>query len=170
MLASTSMSRCLVPCLPQAELAEHFGIAFNNLFTMTNMPVKRFADFLYRRKQLPDYMKLLVDNFNEAALPNTMCQNLVSVRWYVGYLRALLLLLPQVARRAIVTRRVVSRDGLLHDCDFNLALQTPMTTVSGDNTNAPNSIHDIKSLDEVVGRTAASGSHCFGCTAGQGSS
>ena len=82
------MSRCLVPCLPQAELAEHFGIAFNNLFTMTNMPVKRFADFLYRRKQLPDYMKLLVDNFNEAALPNTMCQNLVSVRWYVGYLRA----------------------------------------------------------------------------------
>ena len=48
---------------------------------MTNMPVKRFADFLYRRKQLADYMKLLVDNFNDAALPSTMCQNLISVRW-----------------------------------------------------------------------------------------
>jgi len=91
----------------------------------------RFADYLHRRKQLTDYMGLLVDNFNPDALDNTMCQNLVSVRW----------------------------DGKLFDCDFNLAMHTPMETNDG---ALPGSIHDITSLDELVGREVPVGSHCFG--------
>jgi len=60
-------------------LAADFGIVFNSLFTMTNMPVKRFADFLHRRDELQDYMDLLVRNFNTGTLSSLMCLNTVSV-------------------------------------------------------------------------------------------
>ncbi|CAM9507895.1 unnamed protein product [Laminaria digitata] len=56
------------------ELDETFGIQFNNLFTITNMPIKRFADFLYRRGELQEYMALLVRNFNAAACTGLMCK------------------------------------------------------------------------------------------------
>ena len=72
-------------------LEENFGIVFNSLYTMTNMPVKRFTDFLYRRDELKDYMDLLVRNFNGDTVDNLMCRNTVSV----GY------------------------DGKMFDCDFN---------------------------------------------------
>lgn len=62
-------------------LAENFGILFNSLFTMTNMPIKRFADFLHRRDELKDYMDLLVRNFNSDTITSLMCLNTVSVRF-----------------------------------------------------------------------------------------
>ena len=66
-LMHTFMVSCYSVCL-QDELYSTFGIQFNSLFTITNMPIKRFADFLYRRGELKDYMSLLVRNFNPAAL------------------------------------------------------------------------------------------------------
>jgi radical SAM/Cys-rich protein len=77
------------------ELHDNFGISFNELFTITNMPIKRFADHLYKSGELEKYMQLLVDNFNPATIPETMCRSLVSVSW----------------------------DGKLYDCDFNMALE-----------------------------------------------
>jgi radical SAM/Cys-rich protein len=63
------------------QLEENFGILFNSLFTITNMPIKRFADFLHRRGELQDYMSLLVRNFNKNTVENLMCRDTVSVGW-----------------------------------------------------------------------------------------
>ena len=72
------------------ELREVFGIEFNSLFTMTNMPIKRFADFLVRRGEMASYMELLVRNFNPGNVDNLMCRNLLSINY----------------------------DGAIFDCDF----------------------------------------------------
>ncbi len=80
------------------ELREAFGLEFSRLFAMTNMPVKRFADFLYRRGELEAYMSLLVSNFNPSTLSGIMCRNLLSV----------------------------SYDGTVYDCDFNQQLALPV--------------------------------------------
>jgi radical SAM/Cys-rich protein len=61
------------------ELMQNFGICFDSLFTMTNMPIKRFADFLSQKKELETYLDLLVTNFNEDTLPNLMCTNTISI-------------------------------------------------------------------------------------------
>ena len=81
----------------KAELKEMFNIEFNSLYTMTNMPIKRFADFLNRRNELQGYMELLVRNYSDANIDNLMCRELLSVNY----------------------------DGSIFDCDFNqqLALQ-----------------------------------------------
>lgn len=63
----------------KAQLEDNYGIVFNNLFTLTNMPIKRFADFLHRQRQMESYMDLLVKNFNIDTLNNVMCRNYVSV-------------------------------------------------------------------------------------------
>jgi radical SAM/Cys-rich protein len=63
------------------QLAENFGIFFDNLFTITNMPIKRFADFLHRRGELQEYMELLVRNFNKDTVSNLMCMDTISVGW-----------------------------------------------------------------------------------------
>lgn len=63
------------------RLAENFGILFDQLFTITNMPIKRFADFLHRRGELEEYMELLVRNFNPDTVPQLMCLDTVSVGW-----------------------------------------------------------------------------------------
>eukprot|EP00953_Heterococcus_sp_UTEX-ZZ885_P029886 15826-Heterococcus_DN1.PRE.2 len=89
------------------ELMSTFGIQFNSLFTITNMPIKRFADFLYRRGELKEYMDLLVRNFNPAAVKGLMCKDTVSVGW----------------------------DGRIYDCDFNQQMGLGMGT-AGTNTNA----------------------------------
>ena len=66
---------------PQEELKEQYGIDFNNLFTLANMPIKRFADFLYRRSELSDYMDVLVKSYNPETVAGLMCTNHVSVGW-----------------------------------------------------------------------------------------
>lgn len=117
------------------KLSEDFGISFNHLFTITNMPIKRFSEELMRWKRLEEYMQLLVDNFNSQAAASVMCRNLVSVGW----------------------------DGQIYDCDFNQMLDIPIA-------NGRTTVWDIENFEELSHRTIAFGSHCFGCTAGSGSS
>jgi radical SAM/Cys-rich protein len=118
----------------RTQLREHFGIEFNRLLTITNMPIKRFADWLVRGGKHESYMGLLVNHFNVATAENLMCRSLVSVGW----------------------------DGQLYDCDFNQMLEIGMP--------GTRTIWDIQSFDGLEGKRIATGSHCFGCTAGAGSS
>lgn len=120
------------------ELRDGFGIEFNHLLTITNMPIKRFADQLRRSGSEREYMGLLVNHFNPATVTNVMCRDLVSV----GY------------------------EGILYDCDFNQMLSMPIVNTRG----RALTIFDIDDLHELSGARIATGSHCFGCTAGAGSS
>lgn len=115
-------------------LKEKFDIEFNQLFTITNMPIKRYAHMLEREGRIEDYMKLLTDNFNPQAALGVMCLELVSV----------------------------SYDGRLYDCDFNQMLEIPLNWKA-------RTIWDIESFSEIEPDIAVA-SHCFGCTAGAGSS
>ncbi len=117
------------------ELGHRFGIRFDRLWTITNMPIRRFAHQLERDGRLDAYLALLVNHFNPATLPDLMCRSLVSVSW----------------------------DGRLFDCDFNQMLDV---AIGGD----PLSLADVSDLDQLEGRAIATGRHCFGCTAGAGSS
>jgi len=118
----------------KSHLRESFGIEFNRLFTITNMPIKRFADMLVREGKHESYMGLLANHFNPATVDHVMCRDLVSIGW----------------------------DGKIYDCDFNqmLDLETP----GGKN------IWEIDSFSELANSGIATDSHCFGCTAGAGSS
>lgn len=117
------------------ELKTLFDIEFNQLFTITNMPIKRFGDYLKRHHQWDDYMELLIDHFNPAAVEGVMCRNLISIGW----------------------------DGGLYDCDFNQMLEMPVAF-------QPSTIFDIPSFAVLAQRPIALAEHCFGCTAGAGSS
>ncbi|KAH8060811.1 DUF3641-containing protein [Aureococcus anophagefferens] len=120
------------------ELKREFGVDFDELFTMTNMPIKRFADFLSRRGELRDYLDLLVRNFNPDTVDALMCRNTLSVSW----------------------------DGSVYDCDFNQQLGNPLAL-----QDAPlASVFDFRSTDEFLGSDIRFDNHCFGCTAGMGSS
>lgn len=121
-------------------LKENFGIVFNNMFTMTNMPVKRFTDFLYRRGELKDYMDLLVRNFNPNTVDSIMCKNTISV----GF------------------------DGKIFDCDFNQ--QLGYTIGSSEAYEGGKTVFDVSSLSELSCDSIKNDNHCFGCTAGMGSS
>lgn len=135
------------------ELLEAHGVEFSGLLALNNMPVKRFADFLVQRKELDAYMELLVNSFNPATVPGLMCRGTVSVGW----------------------------DGRLYDCDFNQQLAMAMTRRevgaegaeggggSASPPSPPLTVFDIESLDELEGRRIAVGSHCYGCTSGNGS-
>ena len=133
------------PFLPPAQieleakyrqrLNEDFGIRFDRLLTLTNMPIKRFARSLERQGQLREYMCLLLAHFNPATLPSLMCRNLISV----------------------------DHRGEFFDCDFNQALGLP---VLGPTPN----IWSIDDLTDFENRRIHTGPHCFGCTAGSGSS
>jgi radical SAM/Cys-rich protein len=118
------------------ELARNFGIVFDRLLTITNMPIARFANQLSAAGNHSAYMSLLVNHFNPATVDALMCRDLVSVGW----------------------------DGRLYDCDFNQMLEIPL----GD--GAASTIWDVDDVGELAGARIATGSHCFGCTAGAGSS
>ncbi|KAI2514198.1 DUF3641-containing protein [Fragilaria crotonensis] len=121
-------------------LAENFGILFNSLFAMTNMPIKRFADFLHRRDELKNYMELLVTNFNPDATEKLMCLNTVSVRF----------------------------DGKVFDCDFNQQLGYGIGANKSHEGGV--SVFDLESLLDLQKYRIKTDNHCFGCTAGMGSS
>jgi len=123
------------------ELLENFGIHFNELFTMTNMPVKRFADFLYRRGELKEYMDLLVRNFNLETTESLMCLNTISVGW----------------------------DGRVFDCDFNQQLGYGIGTDEIHGSNGK-TVFDIENYGDLMTDDISNDNHCFGCTAGMGSS
>lgn len=116
------------------KLKQDFDIEFNNLFTITNMPIKRFAHALQREGKLEQYMQLLLDNFNLSAIDNVMCKTQISI----GY------------------------DGAIYDCDFNQMLEIPIL----DNNKT---IFDISNFNDLCSKIAVD-NHCYGCTAGSGSS
>jgi radical SAM/Cys-rich protein len=124
----------------KVQLEENFGILFNQLFTMTNMPIKRFADFLHRRGELKDYMELLIRNFNVDTTKSLMCLDTVSV----GY------------------------DGKVFDCDFNqqLGYMVGSDAIHQDGL----SVFDLETLGDLQKHEIRTDNHCFGCTAGMGSS
>lgn len=116
------------------SLEKDFGIHFNNLFTITNLPISRYLDFLLRSGNYEKYMEKLVNAFNPAAAANVMCRNTISISW----------------------------DGYLYDCDFNQMLDLK---VSG------NEKHISRfNMKELVDREIVLNQHCYGCTAGTGSS
>jgi radical SAM/Cys-rich protein len=120
------------------ELAERYGIVFNRLFTIANMPISRFLDDLSEAGQLEQYMQQLIAAFNPAAVTGLMCRTMISVGW----------------------------DGRLYDCDFNQMLEIGIA--SGRHAM----IHDLdlSAFRSLATRTISTGQHCFGCTAGAGSS
>jgi radical SAM/Cys-rich protein len=120
------------------ELFSHFGIVFNKLYTITNLPIARFAAFLRRNNELESYMNLLITAFNPATVEGLMCRNTISVGWR----------------------------GEVYDCDFNQQLDMQWT---GDDANRRLYLWDIDP-DEIESRNIMTGDHCFGCTAGAGSS
>ncbi len=117
------------------ELLARHGITFNNLYTITNMPIKRFLDYLRRSGNEERYFRKLVEVFNPNAVEGLMCRTLVSVDW----------------------------TGRLYDCDFNQMLEL------GVDPELPQSISEFDPV-RFTSRRVVTGSHCFGCTAGAGSS
>ncbi len=117
-------------------LQDEFGIVFDRLFTLANMPIQRFGAVLLAKGQFDDYMTLLKNSYRRDNLQGVMCRDLVSVD-YRGY---------------------------VHDCDFNQMLGLPLGGGS-----AHTHLSDLLEADDVP-RGIAVADHCYGCTAGQGSS
>lgn len=118
------------------HLAERFGVRFNNLLTLTNMPIRRFGSMLQSKGQFDDYLELLKASYRPENLASVMCLSLLSVDWR----------------------------GFLYDCDFNQMLDLPVD--AGRNRPHLGDCMDVDFTDRVI-RVAE---HCYGCTAGQGSS
>jgi len=121
-------------CDFKKALKEDFGIEFNSLFTITNLPIARFLDYLIASENYEEYMTALVDAYNPEAVNNVMCTNTISVSW----------------------------DGWLYDCDFNQMLRLKVN----------NSVQHIRDFQEnlLENREIVISQHCYGCTAGAGSS
>ena len=117
------------------ELWNKFGLVFNNLYTITNLPISRFLDYLVESGNYLNYMNRLISAFNPAAALNVMCRNTISIGW----------------------------DGQLYDCDFNQMLELPV------NHGSPKYISDFEPK-LLNNRLIVTGQHCYGCTAGAGSS
>ena len=133
---------CFLPdnqCSLEAEfkkrLQADFGIEFNQLFCITNMPISRYLEYLIESGNYEYYMTTLVNSFNPEAAKGVMCRNTLSIGW----------------------------DGTIYDCDFNQMLDLPVEA------RAPQSIHEFD-LTRLQNRSIVLGQHCFGCTAGAGSS
>jgi radical SAM/Cys-rich protein len=117
------------------NLYKEHGIVFNSLRTLTNMPLGRFGRLLKQKDEYEQYSRLLRESFNPQTIEGLMCRHQIEVAW----------------------------DGLLYDCDFNLALHVPV----GNGVPANARSFD---LDKHSKRRIITGEYCFGCTAGHGSS
>jgi radical SAM/Cys-rich protein len=115
------------------ELDSRYGIVFANLYTITNMPIARYLDWLRRSKNEESYMQKLANAFNPQTVEGLMCRNLISVDWL----------------------------GNLYDCDFNQMLGMPV--------KARQTIFDFN-FEMLKNRAIVTENHCYGCTAGSGSS
>jgi radical SAM/Cys-rich protein len=133
----------LPPSQPELEtdykrkLKRHFGIVFNKLYALTNLPIGRFASYLRHNNKLDEYMELVIQAFNPATIDGLMCRNTISVGWR----------------------------GEVYDCDFNQQLGMQWNN----NRSKPLFLWDI-GPERIEGREIMTGTHCFGCTAGAGSS
>lgn len=134
-------------CLPPAQgeleavyknqLGERFGVVFNQLFTITNMPIKRFGSWLISKGEFASYMQLLKEAYQPQNLDAVMCKNLISVDW----------------------------QGYVYDCDFNQMLDLPLIAEDRPKTHLKELL-----VDQMHGLPIVVKDHCYGCTAGQGSS
>lgn len=130
------------------ELEQRFGIQFNQLYTITNMPIKRFAHTLVRDGLYENYMQKLMNAYGEKNVTKVMCRSLVSVGW----------------------------QGSVYDCDFNQMLQMPIVPSTFGPTDDEHHVesHSRKLWDytpnDLLGLGIRTANHCFGCTAGAGSS
>jgi radical SAM/Cys-rich protein len=115
-------------------LSTDFNIHFNNLYTITNLPISRYLDYLINTGNYEKYMEKLIEAFNPAAVNNVMCRNTISISW----------------------------DGFMYDCDFNQMLDLKVS-------NSRKHISEFN-LAELVDREIVVNQHCYGCTAGAGSS
>ncbi len=115
---------------------KQYGIVFDRLYTIANMPIKRFGSTLMSKGLFEEYMALLVNNYNPDTLDNVMCRDTISIDW----------------------------QGYLYDCDFNQMLDLPLADKKGKS-------HISNLVDAgFTGMPIATRQHCYGCTAGQGSS
>ncbi len=119
------------------ELAQHYGIHFNQLFALANMPIQRFGSTLISKGEFKPYMQLLRDAYRPDNLATVMCRSMVSVDW----------------------------QGHLYDCDFNQMLALPMRLAGSPRPH----LNDLLAHDTNGGSIRVA-DHCYGCTAGQGSS
>ncbi len=116
-------------------LSKQFGIVFNQLFTITNMPISRYLSYLLESGNYENYMEKLLDAFNPAAAKNVMCRNTLSIGW----------------------------DGYIYDCDFNQMLDLKVSIKESQHIATFDG-------DALTDREIIINQHCFGCTAGAGSS
>jgi len=119
------------------HLRHEYGVCFNQLFTLTNMPIQRFGSTLISKGQFNDYMRTLRESYREENLDSVMCRSLISVDW----------------------------QGFVYDCDFNQMLGLALV----DGNNRKPRLEDLIGRD-LDGNPVVVRDHCFGCTAGQGSS
>lgn len=117
------------------ELKEHFDIDFNKLFTITNLPISRFLEYLINVNKYEEYMEKLANAYNPTAAEGVMCKNTLSISW----------------------------DGKLFDCDFNQMLELELEK------GQPKNIADLD-VKTIQNRNVVISQHCYGCTAGAGSS
>jgi len=122
------------------ELKQRYGISFNNLYTITNMPIKRFGSTLLSKGLFEEYMQILKNSYSKENLPGVMCRTTLSVDW----------------------------QGYIYDCDFNQMLELPAVISTGQ-PNGKVHINDVLQRD-LNGEGIAIMDHCYGCTAGHGSS
>jgi radical SAM/Cys-rich protein len=118
------------------ELKRRYDISFNRLFTITNMPISRYLEWLEQSGNITAYMEKLVQAFNPATVEGLMCRDTISVGW----------------------------DGRLFDCDFNQMLDLPV------DARGPRTLTELLATPALLSHPIVTGPHCFGCTAGSGSS
>ena len=126
------------------ELSERYGISFNQLYTITNMPIKRFGSTLVSKGQFDEYMQTLKTSYAKENLSGVMCRTTLSVDW-LGY---------------------------VYDCDFNQMLGLDIgakAEILADSTSKKTHLNDLLD-DDLHGQAIAIMDHCYGCTAGNGSS
>ncbi|MDQ6951079.1 MAG: arsenosugar biosynthesis radical SAM protein ArsS [Mariprofundales bacterium] len=123
------------------QLCQRYGIKFNQLFTITNMPIQRFGSTLLSTGSFDAYMHQLTNTYQASNLETVMCRNTISIDW----------------------------QGMVYDCDFNQMLKLPSGLIEevGEGRNLHLSHLDINTIENAPIRVM---DHCFGCTAGQGSS
>lgn len=127
----------------KATLKNEFDIYFNQLLTITNMPISRFGGMLLAKNLYHEYMQLLKDSYTEANLDGVMCKTLLSIDW----------------------------QGYVYDCDFNQMLDLPLQHTGEFVASDKQRWHIRDLLDKnLTGEKIVIGEHCYGCTAGQGSS
>jgi len=127
----------------KVELKKAFDIVFNSLFAITNIPIARYSSYLKRNKMLDEYMQLLIDNFNPASVDGLMCRNTINVGW----------------------------QGEVYDCDFNQQLKLQLADEGKEADVADLKLHAWEvDLERFTKLPIKTGKHCFGCTAGAGSS